>query len=36
MILKKEPGRTVRPFEVVEKIFFMPMEQIKQATIVKL
>jgi radical SAM family uncharacterized protein/radical SAM-linked protein len=36
MILKKEPGRTVRPFEVIEKIFFMPVEQIKQAAIVKL
>jgi radical SAM family uncharacterized protein/radical SAM-linked protein len=36
MILKKEPGRTVRPFEVIEKIFLMPVEQIKQAAIVKL
>jgi radical SAM-linked protein len=36
MTLKKEPGKTVRPFEVVEKIFFMPVEEIKQAAIVKL
>ena len=34
--LKKETGRTVRPFEVVEKIFCMPVEEIKQAAIVKL
>jgi len=36
MTLKKEPGRTVRPFEVIEKIFFLPVEEIKQAAIVKL
>ena len=36
MTLKKEPGRTVRPFEVIEKIFFIPVEEIKQAAIVKL
>jgi radical SAM family uncharacterized protein/radical SAM-linked protein len=36
MTLKKEPGRTVRPFEVMEKIFFMSVEEIKQASIVKL
>jgi len=36
MTLRSEPGRTVRPFEVVEKIFCMPMEEIKQAAIVKL
>jgi len=36
MILRTEPGKTVRPFEVMEKIFCMPMEEIKQAAIVKL
>jgi hypothetical protein len=36
MTLKKEPGRTVRPFEVIEKIFFVSVEEIKQAVIVKL
>lgn len=36
MTLKREPGRTVRPFEVMEKIFCMPVEEIKQAAIVKL
>jgi len=36
MTLRSEPGRTVRPFEVMEKIFCMPMEEIKQAAIVKL
>jgi hypothetical protein len=36
MTLKKEPGRTVRPFEVIEKVFFIPVEEIKQAAIVKL
>ena len=36
MTLKTEPGRTVRPFEVIETIFFMPVEEIKQADIVKL
>ena len=36
MTLRTEPGRTVRPFEVMEKIFGMPVEEIKQAAIVKL
>jgi len=36
MTLRTEPGKTVRPFEVMEKIFCMPMEEIKQAAIVKL
>jgi phage anti-repressor protein len=36
MILRTEPGKTVRPFEVMEKIFCTPMEEIKQAGIVKL
>ncbi len=36
MTLRTEPGRTVRPFEVIEKIFCMPVEEIKQATIVKM
>ena len=35
MTLRTEPGRTVRPFEVIEKIFCMPVEEIKQAEIVK-
>lgn len=36
MTLRTDPGRTARPFEVIEKIFFMPVEEIKQADIVKL
>ncbi len=36
MTLRTEPGRTVRPFEVIEKIFSLPGEEIKQAAIVKL
>jgi radical SAM-linked protein len=36
MTLKTEPGKTVRPFEVMEKIFRMPVEEIKQATVVKM
>ncbi|MEA1949585.1 MAG: TIGR03960 family B12-binding radical SAM protein [Thermodesulfobacteriota bacterium] len=36
MTLRTEPGRTVRPLEVIEKIFCMPVEEIKQAAIVKL
>jgi radical SAM family uncharacterized protein/radical SAM-linked protein len=36
MTLRTEPGRTVRPFEVVEKIFSLSGEEIKQAAIVKL
>ena len=35
MTLRTEPGKTVRPFEVIEKIFSLPGEEIKQATIVK-
>jgi len=35
MTLRTEPGKTVRPFEVIEKIFCMPVEEIKQAEIVK-
>jgi hypothetical protein len=36
MTLRTEPGRTIRPFEVIEKIFSLPGEEIKQAAIVKL
>jgi len=36
MTLRTEPGRTVRPFEVIEKIFSLPGDEIKQAAIVKL
>jgi hypothetical protein len=36
MTLRTEPGRTVRPFEVIEKIFSLSGEEIKQAAIVKL
>jgi radical SAM-linked protein len=36
MTLRTEPGRTVRPFEVIEKIFCLPVEEIKQADIVKM
>ncbi|MEJ2657452.1 MAG: TIGR03960 family B12-binding radical SAM protein [Desulfobacterales bacterium] len=34
--LKTEPGKTVRPFEVVNKIFGLSEEEIRQAKIVKL
>ncbi len=34
--LKTEPGKTVRPFEVLEKIFGLPEEEIRQAETVKL
>ncbi|MGD8448770.1 MAG: TIGR03960 family B12-binding radical SAM protein [Desulfobacterales bacterium] len=36
MTLRTEPGKTARPFEVMEKIFCMTVQEIKQATIVKL
>ena len=36
MSLKTEPGKTVRPFEVLDKIFGLPEEEIRQAEIVKL
>jgi radical SAM family uncharacterized protein/radical SAM-linked protein len=36
MTLKTEPGNTVRPFEVLEKIFGLPEVEIRQAEIVKL
>ena len=36
MTLRTEPGKTVRPFEVMEKIFCMTVQEIKQTTIVKL
>ncbi len=36
MTLRSEPGKTVRPFEVVEKIFSLSREKIKQAKIIKL
>ena len=35
MTLRSEPGKTVRPFEVVKGIFNMPEEKIKQAGVVK-
>jgi radical SAM family uncharacterized protein/radical SAM-linked protein len=34
--LKTEPGKTVRPLEVLEKIFGLPEEEIRQAQMVKL
>jgi radical SAM family uncharacterized protein/radical SAM-linked protein len=34
--LKTEPGKTVRPLEVLEKIFGLPEEEIRQAEMVKL
>ncbi len=34
--LRSEPGKTVRPFEVIEKIFNLSREKIKQAKIIKL
>jgi hypothetical protein len=36
MTLKTEPGKTVRPFEVLAKIFGLSEEAIRQAEIVKL
>jgi radical SAM family uncharacterized protein/radical SAM-linked protein len=36
MTLNKKPGTTVRPFEVIEEIFFMSVEEIKKVAIVKL
>ncbi|MBW2603036.1 MAG: TIGR03960 family B12-binding radical SAM protein [Deltaproteobacteria bacterium] len=36
MILRSEPGQTVRPFEVLEKIFGLSKVEIKQAAVVKL
>lgn len=35
MILKSEPGKTVRPFEVLEKVFGLSKVEIKQAAVVK-
>jgi radical SAM-linked protein len=34
--LKSEPGKTVRPFELLRHIFKLSEEQVKQATIIKL
>ncbi len=34
--LSSEPGTTVRPFDVVEKIFNCPKEKIKQAKVIKI
>ena len=34
--LRTEPGKTVRPLEVLEKIFGLPEEEIRQAQMVKL
>jgi radical SAM family uncharacterized protein/radical SAM-linked protein len=36
MVLKTEPGYTVRPLEIIKKIFGLPEEEIRQAKIVKL
>jgi radical SAM family uncharacterized protein/radical SAM-linked protein len=36
MTLRAEPGKTVRPFEVLEHIFELSKEEIKQAAIVKI
>ncbi len=33
--LKSEPGKTVRPFEVITNVFGLPEEQVKQASVVK-
>jgi len=35
ILLKREPGKTVRPFEVVGKIFNLSDEQLKQAQFIK-
>jgi hypothetical protein len=34
--LKSEPGKTVRPFDLLRHIFKLSEEQVKQATIIKL
>lgn len=36
MILRMEPGKTVRPFEVIKRIFDLPEETIKRADVVKI
>jgi radical SAM-linked protein len=36
MTLRSEPGQTVRPFEVLEKVFGLSRLEIKQAAVVKL
>jgi hypothetical protein len=36
MTLRSEPGKTVRPFEVLEHIFELSKEEIKQAAVVKI
>ncbi|MBU1161485.1 MAG: DUF2344 domain-containing protein, partial [Proteobacteria bacterium] len=36
MTLRSEPGQTVRPFEVLEKVFGLSKVEIKQAAVVKL
>ena len=36
MILRSKPGQTVRPFEVLDKVFGLSEEEIKQAAVVKL
>jgi hypothetical protein len=35
MTLKSEPGKTIRPFEVMTEVFNLPEEIIKQASVVK-
>jgi hypothetical protein len=35
MILRSEPGQTVRPFEVLEKVFGLSKVEIKQTVVVK-
>jgi hypothetical protein len=36
LILRSEPGKTVRPFDLLRHIFNLSEEQVKQATITKL
>jgi len=36
MVLRSEPGQTVRPFEVLEKVFELSKQEIKRAAVVKL
>jgi radical SAM-linked protein len=36
LTLRSEPGKTVRPFEILRHIFNLSEEQVKQATIIKL
>jgi len=36
MTLSSEPGQTVRPFEVLDKVFGLSWAEVKQTVVVKL